>query len=89
MAQFIRKQYRIRYDQRAIRFISSCPKEVRNKLKGTKYLYEVRVKFKGEYRFIYAYVGNEFIIFLSGFRKKQNKTPTREIELAKNRLKNY
>ena len=51
-------------------------------------LYELRVKDpKGIYRVIYfAHTGREFIM-LNGFIKKTQKTPKKEIELAKIRMK--
>ena len=51
-------------------------------------LYELRVKdTKGIYRIIYfAYTGQKFIM-LNGFVKKSQKTPAKEIELAKTRMK--
>ena len=51
-------------------------------------LYELRIKdAKGIYRIIYfAYTGQTFIM-LNGFVKKSQKTPEREIELAKKRIK--
>ncbi len=51
-------------------------------------LYELRIKDqKGIYRVIYfAHTGKEFIM-LNGFVKKTQKTPKKEIELAKIRMK--
>jgi phage-related protein len=51
-------------------------------------LYELRIKDqKGIYRIIYfAHTGREFIM-LNGFIKKTPKTPKKEIELAKIRMK--
>ena len=51
-------------------------------------LYELRIKDqKGIYRVIYfAHIGKEFIM-LNGFVKKTQKTPKKEIELAKRRMK--
>ena len=51
-------------------------------------LYELRIKDqKGIYRVIYfAHTGKEFIM-LNGFIKKTQKTPKKEIELAKTRMK--
>ena len=51
-------------------------------------LYELRVKDpKGIYRVIYfAYKDKQFIM-LNGFMKKTQKTPKKEIELAKKRMK--
>ena len=51
-------------------------------------MYEVRAKdHKGIYRVIYvAHTGRRFIL-LHGFIKKTQKTPRRELEIAKERLK--
>lgn len=51
-------------------------------------LYELRIKDqKGIYRVIYfAHTGKEFIM-LNGFVKKTQKTPKKELELAKVRMK--
>jgi len=54
-----------------------------------KNLFELRVKFKGEYRGFYAYVGKIYIIILHFFKKKTQKTPIRNIKTAKRRLKKY
>ncbi len=53
-------------------------------------LYEVRVKDKqGIYRIIYfANTGKKFIL-LHGFIKKTQKTPKKELDLAKIRMKEY
>ncbi|SFV64899.1 hypothetical protein, phage-related [hydrothermal vent metagenome] len=50
-------------------------------------LYEIRAKdTKGIYRVIYfAYTGKRFIM-LHGFTKKTQKTPTKELKLAKKRM---
>ena len=57
--------------------------------KVTKDLFEIRVKLKGEYRGFYAYIGKLDIVVLHFFRKKTQKTPIRELELAQRRLKQY
>lgn len=54
-----------------------------------KNLFELRVKFKGEYRGFYAYIGRKYIIIFHFFRKKTQKTPIRNIKTAKRRLKQY
>ena len=41
------------------------------------------------YRSLYAYLGKEVIIILSAFIKKTQKTPIKEIQKARNRLKKY
>jgi len=53
-------------------------------------LYEVRAKEQnGIYRVIYsAYTGKQFVI-LHGFTKKTQKTPSKEIEVAKKRMEEF
>ncbi len=48
-------------------------------------LYELRVRGKEEIRIIYGFKG-KIIYLLSCFKKQKQKTPKKEIELAKNRL---
>lgn len=57
--------------------------------KVSKDIFEIRIKLKGEYRGFYAYIGKLDIVILHFFRKKTQKTPTKELELAKRRLKQY
>ena len=57
--------------------------------KITKDIFEIRIKLKGEYRGFYAYVGKLNIIVLHFFRKKTQKTPVKDIELAQRRFKLY
>jgi len=52
-------------------------------------LFEIRVKQGGQWRIIYAYVWDKYIILLSVFRKKTNKTPFKEITKAHSRLRAY
>ncbi|OGD91252.1 hypothetical protein A3D07_01785 [Candidatus Curtissbacteria bacterium RIFCSPHIGHO2_02_FULL_42_15] len=57
--------------------------------KVSKEIFEIRIKLKGEYRGFYAYIGKMDIVILHFFRKKTQKTPIKELELAKRRLKQY
>jgi len=54
-----------------------------------KKLFELRVKYKGQYRGFYAYAGKTYIVILCFFRKKTRRTPIRFIKLAKRRLSQY
>ncbi len=60
-------------------------KKIRNK----KGIFEIRVRYKGQWRAIYAYLINNLIVILSAFRKKTQKTPLKEIQKAVNRLQTY
>ena len=52
-------------------------------------LFEIRVKLQGEYRGFYAYIGALNIVILHFFRKKTQKTPVKDLELAQKRYKQY
>lgn len=59
------------------------------KLSGSRSLFELRVKHRGQWRAIYAYVIEDTIVVLSFFSKKRQTTPRIELEKAKNRLQDY
>lgn len=59
------------------------------KLLGENDLFEIRVKYRGQWRAIYAYVLENEIIILSAFVKKTQKTPLKELNTSRNRLKEY
>ena len=59
------------------------------KIKSKPDLFEIRVKHQGIWRVLYAYIHKEEIILLSGFQKKTQKTPVREINKAISRLYQY
>jgi len=52
-------------------------------------VFEIRIKDKGQWRAIYAYILKKQIIILSAFRKKTQKTPKKELTKALKRLKKY
>ncbi len=58
------------------------------KIHHKKGLFEIRVKHRGQYRVIYAYLLKNQIIVLSAFQKKMQKTPLKEIDKAIKRLDN-
>ena len=54
-----------------------------------KDLFEVRVKYKGQYRAFYAYIQEDNILILVVFQKKSQKTPLKKIKTAYYRLGIY
>lgn len=57
---------------------------------GHKKLFEIRIKDKtGISRILYFTHTGKKLILLHGFTKKKNKTPEREIDTAKERMKDY
>lgn len=67
--------------------VNSVPKYTK-KLTGTN-LWELRTLGKINARIIYFTSRNNTIILLHGFIKKSQKTPKNDIEIAKNRLRQY
>ena len=57
--------------------------------KVTKNIFEIRVKVQGEYRGFYAYIGKLDIVVLHFFRKKTQKTPIKDLQVAQRRLTFY
>jgi phage-related protein len=57
------------------------------RLGGRDKLFELRVRQRGQWRMIYAYAAPSLIIVLSGFIKKTQKTPKREITKSQQRLR--
>ena len=57
--------------------------------KVTKDIFEIRIKLKGEYRGFYAYIGELDIVILHFFRKKTQKTPIKDLEVAQRRFRLY
>ena len=63
--------------------MATVPQQYFKKLIGTEQLWEIRVQIGGNnYRFLGFFDGPVMLILTSGFSKKQQKTPIREIELA-------
>jgi len=59
------------------------------KLSGQNDLFELRVRHKGQWRAMYAYIEDSSIIILSAFHKKTQKTPQSELNKASKRLQEY
>ncbi len=66
------------------------PQQYFKKLVGTEDLWEVRAQIGGNsYRLLGFLDGSRLLILTSGFSKKQQKTPRREIDLAHQRRTEY
>ena len=75
---------------RLVESMDMVPKQYFKKLVGTDQLWEIRVQIGGNsYRFLGFFDGPVMLILTSGFSKKQQKTPIREIELAQQRRNDY
>ncbi len=75
---------------RLIRQLDRIPVEYFKKLESTKEIWEVRASSgNNEFRLLGFLNKSNFIVLTNGFRKKSQKTPKSEIELAENRKKDF
>lgn len=59
------------------------------KLSGAINLFEMRIRYQGQWRALYAYIEKDLILVLSAFVKKTQKTSPVELEKARKRLSDY
>jgi phage-related protein len=75
---------------RLVEQLEMVPQQYLKKLVGTEDLWGVRVQVGGNsYRLLGFFDGPVLLILTSGFAKKQQKTPPREMELARQRRNDY
>lgn len=75
---------------RIIKDLERVPTEYFKKLENTKDIWEVRISSgNNEFRLLGFWFKSKFIVLTNGFRKKSQKTPKTEIELAERRKKDY
>jgi phage-related protein len=75
---------------RLVEHMDRVPEQYLKKLVGTDHLWEIRTQIAGNsYRLLGFFDGSVLMVLTSGFSKKQQKTPLREIELAEARRLNY
>ncbi len=75
---------------RLVEQLDRVPEQYLKKLVGTEDLWEVRVATGGRsYRLLGFFDGSVLLILTSGFAKKQQKTPRRELDLAEKRRAEY
>jgi phage-related protein len=71
---------------RLVERLEIVPQQYFKKLIGTDDLWEVRAQMGGNsYRLVGFFENSRLLILTNGFVKKQQKTPTKEIELARQR----
>jgi phage-related protein len=75
---------------RLIKQLDRIPIEYFKKLESTNDIWEVRASSgNNEFRLLGFWYKANFIVLTNGFRKKSQKTPKTEIELAENRKKDF
>jgi len=66
------------------------PEKYLKHIEGTKGLYEIRVKLAGDIVRVFCFFdGDKLVVLLSGFQKKTQKTPKREIDRAIRLMQEY
>jgi len=75
---------------RLVERLDLVPLQYFKKLIGTDDIWEIRTQTSGSsYRFLGFFDGATLLILTTGFSKKQQKTPSREIDLAIERKRDY
>ena len=75
---------------RLVERIDRVPEQYLKKIVGADQIWEIRVQIGGmSYRMLGFFDGPVLLILTSGFAKKQQKTPQKEIELAQRRRTEY
>lgn len=73
-----------------IETIDRIPSQYLKYMEGTNGLFEVRVKMASNiFRIFCFFDGNKFVVLLSGFQKKTQKTPKGELERAIKLMNEY
>ncbi len=75
---------------RAVQEMPRVPQQYFKKLEGRDDLWEVRAEFGGDaFRLLGFWDAGRLILLTNGFAKKTQKTPERELALAKQRKREY
>ncbi len=73
-----------------IESLERIPSTYLRSIEGTNGLYEIRIQFASDiFRVFCFFDSGRLVILLSGFQKKTQKTPRREIEKAERLMKEY
>ena len=81
---------KITWTLRLIEDMDQVPVQYFKKLKNTYDIWEVRARIGSHSLRLLGFItSDEFIVLTNGFKKKSQKTPKQEIELAERRKANY
>ena len=81
-------QEKIEYVLMILKTVQYVPKKILTHISGEEGLYEVRVEYESNiYRIFCCFDQGNLILLFNGFQKKSQKTPSKEIKLAR-KLKN-
>lgn len=94
VAEFIDSQsskvaQKIAWVLKAVQELEKIPKTYFKKITDTDF-YEVRIELNGNiYRLLGFFHNGNIVILTNGFQKKTQKTPVKEIEICKERMKEF
>jgi len=81
---------KVTWTLRLIEDMDQVPVQYFKKLKNTDDIWEVRARIGSHsFRLLGFITGNEFVVLTNGFKKKSQKTPKQEIELAEQQKADY
>ena len=73
-----------------VKSVDQIPKKFFQHLEATDGIYEIRVEFESNiYRIFCFFDEGHLVVLINSFQKKSQKTPKKEIELAKKLKKQY
>ena len=83
-------QKKIEYVFKLIRQVERIPEKFFKHLSSTDGLYEIRIEYQSNiYRIFCFFDEGKLIILLNAFQKKTNKTPKKELDIAKRLKKEF
>ena len=83
-------QEKIEYVLNIVKNLQWIPKKFLKHIEGTDGLFEIRVSsFNSEFRIFCFFDAGMLVVLLTGFKKKTQKTPKKEIEQALKLMKEY
>ena len=88
--QHLKVQEKIEYVLELIKQVKKVPEKFLKHIPGTDGIFEIRIEYQSNiYRIFCFFEKDELVILLNSFQKKSQKTPKKEIELAKRLKKKY
>jgi phage-related protein len=83
-------QLKIEYVFSIIKTVQNVPKKFLEHITGTEGLYEIRIEFASNiYRIFCCFDKGNLVVLFNAFRKKTQKTPKKEIDLALKLMNEY
>ena len=81
---------KIQYVFELIKQVDRVPEKFLKHLAGTNGLYEIRVEYESNiFRIFCCFDEGRLVVLFNGFQKKTQKTPQKEIDKAKQLMKDY